>query len=78
MSLTGHFIAPDFTIKSRCLQTAFIPEDQTGEALSEGLKDTLSSQSLKEDKLTCITTDNDQNIVKAISQWLDQAAVFWT
>ena len=44
----------------------FSPEDHTGEALAQGLKDALSSWSLKEDKLTCITTDNGQNIVKAI------------
>jgi len=63
----GSFIVPDFTIKSRCLQTVFFPEDHTGEALAQGLKDALSSWSLKEDKLTCITTDNGQNIAKAIS-----------
>ncbi|XP_060785451.1 E3 SUMO-protein ligase ZBED1-like [Neoarius graeffei] len=67
LSLTVHFIAPDFTIKSRCLQTAFFPEDHTGEALAQGLKDVLASWSLNKDKLTCITTDNGQNIVKAIS-----------
>jgi len=43
------------------------PEDHTGENLAQGLKDALSSGSLKEHKLTCITTDNSQNIVKAIS-----------
>ena len=67
LSMTVNSIAPDFTIKSRCLQTAFFPEDQTGVALAQGLKDALSSGSLKEDKLICITTDNGQNIVKAIS-----------
>ena len=45
LSLTVHFIAPVFTIKIWCLQTAFFPEDQTGVALAQGLKDGLSSWS---------------------------------
>ncbi|KAL2085940.1 hypothetical protein ACEWY4_019260 [Coilia grayii] len=67
MSLTVHFIATDFTMKNRCLQTAFFPEDHTGEALAQGLKEALASWNLEEEKMTCITTDNGQNIVKAVS-----------
>lgn len=67
MSLTVHFIATDFTMKSRCLQTGFFPEDHTGQALAHGLKEALASWGLEEEKLACITTDNGQNTVKAVS-----------
>lgn len=65
--MTVHFITPDFTVRSRCLQTAFFPEDHTDEAQAQRLKDALACWSLKEDKLTSITTDSGQYIVKAIS-----------
>lgn len=42
MSLTVHFVGADFTMKSRCLQTAFFSEDHTGEALAHGLKEALA------------------------------------
>lgn len=43
MSLTVHFIATDFTMKRKCLQTAFFPDDHKGEILAQGLKDALAS-----------------------------------
>uniref|UniRef100_A0A9J7X243 HAT C-terminal dimerisation domain-containing protein n=1 Tax=Cyprinus carpio carpio TaxID=630221 RepID=A0A9J7X243_CYPCA len=57
----------DFTMKSKCLQTSFFPDDHKGEILAQGLKDALASWSLEEEKMACITTDNGSNIVKAIS-----------
>lgn len=54
-------------MKSRCLQTAFFPADHTGEELAQGLKESLNSWSLEEEKMVCITTDNGSNIVKAAS-----------
>ncbi|XP_077306275.1 E3 SUMO-protein ligase ZBED1-like [Lithobates pipiens] len=67
MSLTIHFINDDFEMTSRCLQTGFFPEDHTGEALAQGLKNALINWKLEEKNLVCITTDNGSNIVKAIS-----------
>ena len=67
MSPTVHFIATDFTMRSKCLQTAYFPYDHKGEILAQGLKDALASWSLEEDKMACIPTDNGSNIVKAIS-----------
>ncbi|XP_060792651.1 E3 SUMO-protein ligase ZBED1-like [Neoarius graeffei] len=66
-SLTVHLIVTDFTMKSRCLQTGFFPEDHSGQALAHGLKEALASWGLEEEKLACITTDDGQNIVKAVS-----------
>ncbi|XP_051962423.1 E3 SUMO-protein ligase ZBED1-like [Xyrauchen texanus] len=67
LSLTVHFITNDFNMRSRCLQTTFFPADHTGEELAQGLKDSLNSWSLEEDKMVCITTDSGANIVKAAS-----------
>ncbi len=67
MSLTIHYIDSDFTMKTRCLQTSFFPQDHTGEAISQGLKEALASWSLQEERLVCITTDNGSNVVKAVA-----------
>ena len=66
LSLTVHFIVPIKPV----LTDSFFPEDQTGVSLAQGLKDALSSWSLKEDKLTCITIDNGLSIVTiSLNDW---------
>lgn len=67
MSLTIHYIDEEWCLQSRCLQTAYFPEDHTAEILSAGLEDALASWGLSEDRQVCITTDNGANIVKAVS-----------
>lgn len=67
MSLTIHYIDGNFAMKSRCLQTAFFPQDHTGESIAQGLREAMASWSLQEDRLVCITTDNGSNVVKAAS-----------
>ncbi|XP_060774548.1 E3 SUMO-protein ligase ZBED1-like [Neoarius graeffei] len=67
MSLTAHYIEQDWTLKSKCLQTAYFPEDHTGEAIASGLTESLASWGLSESKQVCITTDSGANIVKATS-----------
>ncbi|KAK0140110.1 Zinc finger BED domain-containing protein 1 [Merluccius polli] len=72
LSLTIHYIDDDFTMKSRCLQTSFFPQDHTGEAIAQGLREALASWSLPEERQVCITTDNGSNVVKAASlnKWM--------
>lgn len=67
MSLTIHFIDEEWALHSKCLQTAYFPEDHTGEIISQGLEDALKSWGLREDRQVCITTDNGANVVKAVS-----------
>ncbi|KAL0170634.1 hypothetical protein M9458_035230, partial [Cirrhinus mrigala] len=67
LSLTIHYIDEDWGLQSRCLQTAYFPDDHTAEILSAGLEDALASWGLSEDRQVCITTDNGANIVKAVS-----------
>ncbi|XP_051816727.1 E3 SUMO-protein ligase ZBED1-like [Acanthochromis polyacanthus] len=70
-SLTVHFITEDFDIKARCLQTAYFPDDHTGENIAASLREGLSCWNLPEEKLVCITTDNASNMVKAaeLNEW---------
>ena len=67
MSLTVHLIDKDWNLLSKCLQTAYFPEDHTGEIIAAGLSEALASWGLSEDKQVCITTDSGTNIVKATS-----------
>ncbi len=67
MSLTIHYIDEDWGLQSRCLQTAYFPDDHTADILSAGMEDALASWDLSEDHQVCITMDNGANIVKAVS-----------
>lgn len=67
ISLTIHFIDKEWNLKTRCLETAYFPDDHTGEVIAEGLKEALLSWSLIEHKMVCITTDSGANVVKATS-----------
>ncbi|XP_061571822.1 E3 SUMO-protein ligase ZBED1-like [Cololabis saira] len=66
LSLTIHYI-DNLELKSKCLQTSFLPEDHTGEIIAQGLQDALISWSLNEAHQVCITTDKGANIIKAVS-----------
>ncbi|KAL2081527.1 hypothetical protein ACEWY4_023380 [Coilia grayii] len=72
ISLTIHFIDTEFNLKVKCLQTAFMPEDHTGQNIADGLREALAEWGLNEGKLVCITTDNAANIKLAaeINGWL--------
>ncbi|XP_038162536.1 E3 SUMO-protein ligase ZBED1-like [Cyprinodon tularosa] len=70
MSLTIHFIK-DWTLRARCLQTVYFPEDHTGVMLAQGLRDALESWGLQERNLVCVTTDNASNNISAmeLNEW---------
>ncbi|KAL7857228.1 hypothetical protein SRHO_G00161270 [Serrasalmus rhombeus] len=71
ISLTVHFINHTWALRSVCLQTAYFPEDHKGEVIAQGIKDTLSSWNLAEDRLSCMTTDSATNMIKALkdNEW---------
>ncbi len=48
MSLTIHYIDEDWGLQSRCLQTAYFPDDHTADILSAGMEDALASWDLSE------------------------------
>ena len=60
------FITNDWTLRSICLQTAYFPEDHTGEIIAQGLRDALTSWNLAKDRLICMTTDSGSNMIKAL------------
>lgn len=72
ISLTVHYIDADFTMKTKCLQTAFFPDDHTGVDIADGLKQAMAAWDLKEENHVCITTDNASNIKLAaeINGWV--------
>ncbi|XP_028300964.1 zinc finger BED domain-containing protein 1-like [Gouania willdenowi] len=72
INLTLHYIDADFTIKTNCLQTAFFPEDHTGQNLADGLRQAMAAWDLNEEKLVCITTDNASNMKLAaeLNGWM--------
>ncbi|KAK6171839.1 hypothetical protein SNE40_018264 [Patella caerulea] len=66
-----HYLGQHWNLTSKHLQTVFFPDHHTGENLAAGLKDTLDSWGLQEEKQICLTTDNGSNIVKAseLNEW---------
>ncbi|CAM4526972.1 unnamed protein product [Leuciscus chuanchicus] len=66
LSLTVHYINTSWTLHSICLQTAYFPDNHTGDIIAHGLKDALSSWGLSEERLVCQTTDSGTNIIKAL------------
>ncbi|XP_051997764.1 E3 SUMO-protein ligase ZBED1-like [Xyrauchen texanus] len=75
MSLTVHYLSIEWILKSRCLETVFMPENHTSDNISDALRHTFEEWSLDEKKLVCITTDNGANIVAAVKKlnwpWLN-------
>lgn len=53
MSITAHYVSEDWTFKSKCLETTFVPESHTAEVLAEALQEGLQAWGI-----ACITTDN--------------------
>lgn len=67
LSLTAHFMDNDWNLKSKCLQTAYFPEDHPGEVIALGLTETLASWGPSEEEQDYITTDGGTNVAKATS-----------
>jgi hypothetical protein len=45
---------------------SYVPDDHTGEVIAQGLKDSLASWKMSEDREVCMTTDSGSNIIKAL------------
>lgn len=71
ISLTVHYITPEYELVSKCLQTSYFPEDHKGQNISVGLRDALDSWGLRPAHQVAITTDNRSNIKKAaeLKKW---------
>jgi hypothetical protein len=62
-------------MRSACLQTSYFPQDYTGEHIAEALQETVSSWGLKPSGLVAVTTDNGNNVVKAIELAMEDAVL---
>lgn len=71
LSLSIHYINGEWSLISKCLETAYFPDDHTAEVIAKGLAELLESWGLDEHKLVCITTDSGANILKAtaLNHW---------
>lgn len=65
LCLTIHFIE-DWKLCSACLQTTYFPQDHTGDLIAQGLRDLLEYWGLKEENMTCMTTDSGTNMVRSL------------
>ena len=65
ISYTVHFINHDWELRSRCLQTMFMPKQHTGENIAEAIQATLEAWGLQQAHQVCLTTDSGSNIINA-------------
>ncbi|KAJ8354691.1 hypothetical protein SKAU_G00222580 [Synaphobranchus kaupii] len=65
MSVTVHFITPDWKLQSKCLETFFLPADHTASNICAGLREAVREWGLDDSRLSGITTDNAPNIMDA-------------
>ncbi|XP_076052180.1 E3 SUMO-protein ligase ZBED1-like isoform X2 [Oratosquilla oratoria] len=65
LSVTAHFISPEWELKSKLLATKRLMVDHTSENIADALKEICEEWDLLE-KVCCIVTDNASNIVKAV------------
>ena len=65
ISYTVHFINHNWELRSRCLQTMFMPEQHTGENIAKAIQATLEAWGLQETHQVCLTTDSGSNVIKA-------------
>lgn len=66
ITVTAHYISEDWELMAKCLETTFVPENHTAEALAEVLTEVVHDWDIEECNISCITTDNGANIVAAI------------
>ena len=78
LSLTIHFINSDWVLCSRNLNTTYMPEDHTGQNISELLQEMIESWNLTLPKLVAFTTDNGSNMITAMRDHMkkDRVACF--
>ena len=65
LTLTMHFINPEWDLSSFFLNTSVIYEDHTGENVARAITDILMNWNLSFDKLIATSADNGSNIVAA-------------
>jgi ribosomal protein S8 len=62
ISLTLHYITDDWRLQTHVLETYPMPEDHTGQNISEVIEDMLELWNISKSQLIAITTDNAANM----------------
>ena len=75
ISLTIHYISPDWKLMSHCLETMYFPEDHTHAHILEMIDSILQAWKIPKEKIVCFTTDNASNMRKAFED--DQHPWVW-
>ena len=70
MSYTVHYIDPQWSLQSWCLQILFVPQDHNADNLADVMTETLTNWSLDPVNQVFVTTDNGSNIICATSSHL--------
>lgn len=68
MSLTVHYISPEWDLKSHMLETGEITVEHTAINLSDYLKESLDRWKLPSTEISAVVTDNASNITAAINK----------
>lgn len=66
MSRTAHCVSEDWTLKSKCVETTFVPDSHTTKVLAGVLLG-----GIEQKKIACIAADSGANIIAAVQdlQW---------
>lgn len=65
MSLTAHYVDPEWNLVARCLKTQYHPEAHTALNLASFFKEALDDYGMKPGYVVSITTDNAANMIAA-------------
>ena len=65
ISLTIHYISPDWKLMSHCLKTMYFLEDHTHAHILEMIDSILQAWKIPKENIVCFTTDNASNMRKA-------------
>ena len=65
MSLTAHFVTPDFRLLTACLKTQYHPESHTAENIASFLEESIQEYGLRKGNIASMATDSAANMVAA-------------
>ncbi len=65
MSVTAHYVTESWELQAKCLETTNVPDDYTAMVLAKEAR-VRSRMGTTEEKESCVTTDNEANIVNTI------------
>lgn len=69
ISLTVHYLSPQWELHSHCLETMYFPEDHTADNIAEVFTNMLQEWNISVESLSGITTDNASNMKKAFAEF---------